>query len=367
MNIDSHLATIAACRFCFMCRHIDTTASVSYCEADIPRGRALILDRVRMNGVGEFAKYPDFVTTMYDCALSAACRYHCVSHYDEAGLVLAARRDIVEAGLAPADVAELARKLEAATLPGPAAADCPAPAAVQNADIGYIIDGYTAARQPEIAQAFLRIAQAAGLRVQVLRPEGCIGKALLTLGYQEKATKAAQAFAATLRESGVSTWVASSPAVFDALVRDFPDLGADLGNCTVQHTATFLLDLVRQGRIAPADSQQTAYYLDSDFLRNYHGITEQPRALLAACGFALRPFGTNPEESYALGEGAVVADLLRPKLVAQLRQRLVGLMDRPDDLLVTASPYTKYVLASLGKPALRATSLEEALAANLPR
>jgi hypothetical protein len=42
-------------------------------------------------------------------------------------------------------------------------------------------------------------------------------------------------------------------------------------------------------------------------------------------------------------------------------------MDRPDDLLVTASPYTKYVLSTFGKPAIRAISLEEALAENLPR
>ncbi len=362
MHLDSFLSVINACRFCFMCRHIDTTACVSYKESDIPRGRALILDRVRMNGMAEFERHPDFAATLYDCALSAACRYHCVSNYDEAGLVLAARRDLVEAKMVPADVAALAGKLQQGAMPGPISPDCPAPTTVANADIAYLIDGYTAAYQPEVAVAFLKIAAAAGLKVQVVRPEGCIGKALLTLGYQAAAKEAAAAFAQTVRESGIATWVTSSPAAYDALVRDYPELGVELG-VKVEHTSTYLLGL----KLPLAAANQTVYYLDSDFLRNYHDLTVPPRDLLAACGYTLRPFGTNPEESYGLGEGAVVFDLLRPGLTGKLRDRLVGLMDTPDDLLVTASPYTKYVLAKLGTPAVRVLSLEEAVAGQLAR
>jgi Fe-S oxidoreductase len=365
MHIESFLDVINACRFCFMCRHIDTTACVSFREADIPRGRALILDRVRMNGINEFVQHPDFVNTMYDCALSAACRYHCVSSYDEAGLVLAARRDIADAGLAPAEVEALGAKLQNGSLPGPVAAACPAPTPVPDADIAYVIDGYTAAYQPEIATAFLKIAEAAGLKVQVVRPEGCIGKALLTLGYEDAAKKAAEAFADTVSTSGVNKWVTSSPAVYDALVRDYPELGVDLGEITVEHTSTYLLGLQESGLLKIAASDQTVYCLDSDFLRNYHDVTEPPRALLNACGCTVKPFGTNPEESYGLGEGAVVFDLLRPALTTKLRERLVSLMDTPDDVLVTASPYTKYVLAQLGGPAVAALSLEEVVAGSL--
>lgn len=367
MHLDSFLNVINACRFCFMCRHLDTTACVSYREADIPRGRALILDRVRMNGMAEFAKHPDFVTTMYDCALSAACKYHCVSHYDEAGLTLAARRDIVEAGMAPADVAALAAALQQSGLPVPVSPDCPAPTAIVNADIAYLIDGYTAAYQPEIAVAFLKVAEAAGVRVQVVRPDRCIGKALLTLGYEAAAKTAGNAFAKTVRESGIKTWVTSSPAAYDTLMRDYPELGIDLGGITVQHASTYLLGLSEAGRLPTTAAKQTAYYLDSDFLRNYHDLTAPPRALLDACGYDVRPFGTNPEESYALGEGAVVLDLLRPALVGKLRDRMVALMDHPEDLVITASPYTKYVLAKLGSPAVRVLSLEEAVAARLTR
>jgi Fe-S oxidoreductase len=109
MNIEKHLDVINACRFCFMCRHLDPVGNVTFRESDTPRGRALIIDRIRMDE-GALGK-ADFVETMYRSALSGANRYHCVSHYDETGLVLEARKDIVEAGFVPEKVKCLADEL----------------------------------------------------------------------------------------------------------------------------------------------------------------------------------------------------------------------------------------------------------------
>ena len=49
MYIDEFIDVINACRFCFMCRHLDPVANVSFREADTPRGRALIADSIRMD------------------------------------------------------------------------------------------------------------------------------------------------------------------------------------------------------------------------------------------------------------------------------------------------------------------------------
>ena len=110
MHIENHLDVISACRFCFMCRHLDPVGNVTFRESDTPRGRALIVDRIRMDR--ENMKDPDFIDALYRSALSAANRTHCVSHYDETGLALAARKDVVEAGLAPERVKALANELE---------------------------------------------------------------------------------------------------------------------------------------------------------------------------------------------------------------------------------------------------------------
>ena len=152
MNIFKYSEIIHACRFCFMCRHLDTVGNVTFKEADTPRGRALILDRVRMDKAN--LRNPDFIDTIYQCALSASCRHHCVSHYDETGLVLAARRDIVEAGLEPEKVKQLAAELKthgALKLAG------------SSGEVMYYVDAYTEAKQPAMAEAFKRILAEAGI------------------------------------------------------------------------------------------------------------------------------------------------------------------------------------------------------------
>lgn len=350
MHIQSQLDTINACRFCFMCRHLDTTANVTFREADIPRGRALILDRVRMNP--EQLANPDYIRTMYDCALSAACRTHCVSHYDETGLVLAARRDIVAAGLAPTDVRPLAESL---------VAESATELSDGTGDVLYVETTAYMAGQPEIAAAFAKAMAAAGIAFRTLRVNDT-GKALAVLGFTDKASDAAKPVWDAIAASGCSTLITSCPAAFDALKSDCADLGAALDGLDVQHASSYLLSLVKTGQLTPPAAGREATYIDSDFLRNYNNISDEPRELLIACGYALKRFGTNPEESYALGEGAVVLDRLRPDLTQLMRKHFVELMDSPDDLIITASPYTRHVLSKLDGQPVRAISIEEAVA-----
>ena len=102
MNIDSFQEDIKKCRFCFMCRHLSGVGNVTFREADTPRIRTAMVYGVLLDN-SKLAN-ADFIDTVYSSDLSAACRYHCVNHFDENGIMLAARRDIVENGLAPDDV-----------------------------------------------------------------------------------------------------------------------------------------------------------------------------------------------------------------------------------------------------------------------
>jgi Fe-S oxidoreductase len=101
--------------------------------------------------------------------------------------------------------------------------------------------------------------------------------------------------------------------------------------------------------------------LDSDFLKNYNGNLSAPRELLKSLGVELIPFGTNSEESYALGEGGVIYDKINPELCERLCRRVYDLTDNPrKDVLITASPYTKFVLKKY-QPDLTVLSIEEAV------
>ncbi len=348
MHIHEFESAMKACRFCFMCRHLSAVGNVLFSEADTPRGRALLLDKASMN--------PDFlfsdavVETMYRSDLAAGCRFHCVSHYDENGLVLAARRDIVEAGKAPARVAEIAKKFQK---------DNEFKLEGGKADVLYFIDEYTL-RQPEISAAFLKIAKTAKAPVATITG-GCIGKALKILGYYAAGKKDASTFAKKVAATGAKTLVVSNPAAYDALRNDFPAWGLKLP-CKVMHSSEFIAQLLKDKKIKAATKKKTpVYYLESDFLKNYNDNVPAPRAILEALGFEIRPFGTNNEESYSAGEGACVLLELNPELVSKLAKQVASRADNPKkDRILTASPYTRFVLRK--ETELKIASLEEAVA-----
>lgn len=319
MHIEKHLDVISACRFCFMCRHLDPVGNVTFRESDTPRGRALIVDRMRM--APECMKDPDFIDALYRSALSAANRTHCVSHYDETGLALAARQDIVEAGLAPKKVKALAKELE---------------------KVGFSVKG-----KGDVL--YYGTFPALYPTCKILSGKDP-GKALEVLGFIKESKKVFAAFKRAVADSTCKTLVVAEPSAYDFL-KD------KLTGVKVVHCTEYLLAApVKTGRA------RKAFYLESDFLKNYDGNPPMPRELLKKLGYALQPFGTNGEESYAVGEGAVVYDDLNPELCEKLCARVAGLagtLKKP--LFITASLYVRDALKKYN-PMIEIVSIEEAIA-----
>jgi len=319
MHIEEHQDVINACRFCFMCRHLDPVGNVTFREADTPRGRALVIDSIRMNP--ECLKNADFIDALYQSALSAANRYHCVSHYDETGLVLAARQDVVEAGLAPENVKTLAHALEdvAFTVKG-------------KGDVLYY------GENPKLYPGCKTISGKDP------------GKALEVLGFVSESRKVFAKFKKAVAESKCKTLVVAEPSAYDFLK-------GKLSGVKVVHCTEYLLPPK-----AKAGRTRKACYLESDFLKNYDGNMAAPRELLKSYGYALEPFGTNGEESYSVGEGAVVYDELNPALCQKLCSRVYGLAgDAKGALFITASRYVRDTLKKYNAK-IEVLSVEDAIA-----
>lgn len=360
MNIDNFQEDIKKCRFCFMCRHLSGVGNVTFRESDTPRVRSsmiwgVLLDRAKLAN-------PDFIETIYSADLSAAGRYHCVNKWDENGIVLAARRDIVEAGLAPTEVAKLAKKL---------ASEEAAPKISGKGDVLYYVDADTKAMATEV-KAFDKIAKKAKVKYATASDGNC-GKALKVLGYAEEAKAATSAFVDALNKSGAKTVVVSSPAVYDALVNDVKEYGLKL-SATVAHVSEFLTSL----KIKFSKKAGPLYYLESDYLKNYNDNLKFPRELLKQLkaesndGFTTDildeaipyMFGTNNEESYTCGEGAVVMNVIRPEIVKKMAKYVEARAnDVKKDVIVVASPYSKIQLTKNTK--LKVSTLTELAAACL--
>ena len=338
MHIDKYEEAIMNCRFCFMCRHLSTIGQVRCTEVDTPRIRAAMLYGIR-TGTNSFDD-SDFVDALYRQELSACCTRHCVNHYDENGLAIAARADVVEAGKQPEAVKKLAAKFLKSV--GWKSAG--------RGDVAWLLDDTTAADDSVVAAA-KKLFAAAKVAPKVVTG-GSIGKVFKVLGYLPEAKGAAEKFAAFLKAEGVKTLVVSNPAAFDALTRDYPEFGVKLP-CKVLCFSGFL----NQAKVRFTKAAGEIYYLADDFMRNYDACT-CPEALLKALKAVNKPFGTNDEESYCCGEGAVVLDKLHPELVKELAEYVAARADDPKkDKIVVLSAYTKKCLAKYGK--LKVATIEE--------
>lgn len=351
MYSDQFSKTIHACRFCFMCRHLSAVGNVTYRESDTPRGRALMLDKVSQQP--QLLEDADFQSTIYDAELSASCRTHCVSHYDEAGLLLAARRDIVESGKIPDVVKQVADSIKALKLVVSGDA---------KAGVVYYVDRYTERYQPEIVAAMEKILKAAGVSFQTISGADT-GKALAVLGFWDDAKEAASNFVKAVNGGGKRVVITSCPASYDSLKNDFSKYGLTL-EAEVLHTSEFIQRLVKTGKLSLRQTTgQPVFPLASDYLKNYNVGFTAHEELASLAGISLQPFGYNREESYTAGEGGVVMDELNPRLVGKLVEHVFKLVDDPaQDTLLVLSPYTKYVLGKFAPRKLRVTTVEELIA-----
>ncbi len=207
MYIDKFEEAIMNCRFCFMCRHLSAIGNVRFTEVDTPRIRAAMLYGLR-TGTNSFDD-EDFVDALYRQDLSACCVHHCVNHYDENGLALAARADVVEAGKAPEAVKKLAAKFVKSV----------GWKAEGTGDVAWFLDETTAADKAVVA-ATKKLFAAAKVSPKIITG-GSIGKALKVLGFLPEAKAAAEQFAAFLKAEGVKTLLVSNPAAASALKQDY--------------------------------------------------------------------------------------------------------------------------------------------------
>ena len=344
MHIDKFEEAIMNCRFCFMCRHLSAIGNVRFTEVDTPRIRAAMLYGLRTgtNSIDD----ADFVDALYRQDLSACCVHHCVNHYDENGLTLAARADVVEAGKAPEAVKKLAEKFVKSI----------GWKAEGKGDVAWFLDETTAADKDVVAAA-KKLFAAAKVAPKIITG-GSIGKALKVLGYLTEAKMAAGLFADFLAKEGVKTLVVSNPAALNALRQDYEAFGVKLP-CEVKSMAGFLL----QSKVKFSKPAGEVYALADDFIRNYQGCACMDK-LLKTLKAVNKPFGTNDEETYCCGEGAVVLDKLHPELVKALAEYVAARADDPKkDRIVVASAYTKKALVKYGK--LNVQTLEELAASCL--
>ncbi len=156
-------------------------------------------------------------------------------------------------------------------------------------------------RNREVARSFIKICNAAGIRVGILgKEEKCCGEPPRKLGNEYLYQTVAAENIGRIKAYGVKKIVATCPHCFNTLNRDYKHLGMEID---VEHYSTYINGLINNNRllIKPAAFEFT--YHDSCYLGRYMDIIAQPRAVLKAVGGRIQEMEKSGYASFCCGGG----------------------------------------------------------------
>ncbi|MCI0494464.1 respiratory nitrate reductase subunit gamma [candidate division KSB1 bacterium] len=158
-------------------------------------------------------------------------------------------------------------------------------------------------RYKKVAQSFVKILNAAGIKFGILgAEEKCCGDSARRIGEEYLFQTLAQENIATFQQHNVKKIVTTCPHGYNTLKNEYPQFN---GNFEVIHAVELIADLLKQGKIVlKKDFQQSIVLHDSCYLGRYNNIYEQPREIIQnISGAKLLEMERNRDKSFCCGAG----------------------------------------------------------------
>lgn len=332
-----------------MCRHVCTTHNVTHSEADTPNERCSIAERALLRG----AFLPEEAPYMYQkCANCGLCLAWCETGIDAGEVMLAARVDLVNEGLAPAEAAAIQKNIRDEGNPhGEPSSErfAAISAEVRNlpdtAEVLYFAGCDTLYRQPEIAGAALKVFGATGVDFTMIKAgEPCCGEPLRLMGYLDDFRNSARQTAESIAASKARTVVCTCPSCLRMMKEVYASYGISMpAGVEFLHMSEYLLRLKAAGKLKFTHSLEikTTYHDPCDLGRRLE-IYEPPREVLAALpGVEFQDMYFNRRDARCCGAGGGLA-ATNLGLVIEASKTVVGMaQDVHARVLVTACPTCK--------------------------
>ena len=280
------LQTIKACRDCPMCHPVDLFAQVTGKEANTPRGRGMTLWGLEKGllsweseGVSEI---------FYQAFLEGLPQEWCEGNYDFDEMIIDARKTLVEKGLAPPMVSEIARRIQetgnpygikekgASALIGESAAAVP--------EIAVFFGSAARTQRLQTALAFAQVLRRLKISFEVLEEETDSGFLAYQLGDFRTAAAQAKKIADQMNKLRSKTIVVLSASAYRMFTTRFARFGASLPKgLKVLHATEFLGELLDHGKLVfKKKLSKPVTYHDPCCLARFTYVLEPPRKLLSA-------------------------------------------------------------------------------------
>ena len=280
------IQTIKACRDCPMCHPVDLFAQVTGKEANTPRGRGMTLWGLEK---GLLSWESEGVSGIfYQAFLDGLPQEWCEGNYDFDEMIIGARKTLVEKGLAPAVVSEIARRIRENGNPhgikekGVSALVGQSPAAVP--EIAIFLGSAARTERPQTAVAFAEILRRLKIGFEVLEGETDSGYLSYQLGDFQTAAGQAKKITDLLKNMRARKLVVLSASAYRMFTTRFARFGSPLPEgLKVLHAAEFLGDLLDRGRLVfKKKLKKPVTYHDPCCLARFTCVLEPPRKVLAA-------------------------------------------------------------------------------------
>jgi len=252
---------------------------------------------------------------LWSCTTCYACQHICPANIEHVNKILEMRRDLsLMQGVFPGDEVRTAvNDIEVNGNPfGLAFAgrgewadglDVKIMEQDNDVDILYFVGCYASfdKRNREVARNFVKICNAAGIKVGILgKEEKCCGEPPRKLGNEYLYQMVAAENIERIKAYGVKKIVTTCPHCFNTLTRDYQDLGMEID---VEHYSTYINGLLNSNRLKLKPSDFEFTYHDSCYLGRYMDIITEPRAVLKAAGGRINEMEKSGYASFCCGGG----------------------------------------------------------------
>ncbi len=177
-------------------------------------------------------------------------------------------------------------------------------------DILYFVGCYASfdKRNIKIAKSFVKLCQAAGIKVGILgKEEKCCGEPMRKMGNEYLYQSLAIENVELIKDYNVKKVVTTCPHCFNTLAKDYRDLDFDV---EVESYTVFLEDLLKTGKLKVNAEELHCTYHDSCYMGRHNDIYAAPRSLIKAAGGQIAEMDKNRSEAFccSAGGGRIMAE-----------------------------------------------------------